>query len=139
MGARDQGLDPVFDLDAKATPVLIDRVQIQQVVINLARNAVEAMSGAEQPRLWLRTRDQGDGLVRVTIADNGPGVAPNIAGQLFTAFVSTKTEGMGLGLSICRTIVEANGGRIWHEPRPDGGSQFHFTLVKVDKETIHER
>jgi two-component system sensor kinase FixL len=139
MGARDQGLDPVFDLDAKATPVLIDRVQIQQVVINLARNAVEAMSGAEQPRLWLRTRDQGDGLVRVTIADNGPGVAPNIAGQLFTAFVSTKTEGMGLGLSICRTIVEANGGRIWHEPGPDGGSQFHFTLVKVDKETIHER
>ncbi|TCS03919.1 PAS/PAC sensor signal transduction histidine kinase [Caulobacter sp. BK020] len=139
MGARDQGLDPVFDLDAQATPVLIDRVQIQQVVINLARNAVEAMSGAEQPKLWLRTRDQGDGLVRVTIADNGPGVAPSIAGQLFTAFVSTKTEGMGLGLSICRTIVEANGGRIWHEPGPDGGSQFHFTLVKVDKEAIHER
>jgi len=134
MGARDQGLEPVFELDPAATPVLIDRVQIQQVVINLARNAVEAMSGAEQPRLWLCTRDQGDGLVRVTIADNGPGVAESIAGQLFTAFVSTKTEGMGLGLSICRTIVEANGGRIWHEPRPGGGSQFHFTLVKVDKD-----
>ena len=138
MGARDQGLDPIFELDADATPVLIDRVQIQQVVINLARNAVEAMSGADQPRLWLSTHDQGDGLVRVTIADNGPGVAPGIAGQLFTAFVSTKTEGMGLGLSICRTIVEANGGRIWHEPRPGGGSQFHFTLVKVEKEPIHE-
>ncbi|CAN7406372.1 PAS domain S-box protein [Caulobacter sp. LjRoot300] len=134
MGPRDQGLDPIFELDANATPVLIDRVQIQQVVINLARNAVEAMSGAEQPKLWLSTRDQGDGLVRVTIADNGPGVAESIAGQLFTAFVSTKTEGMGLGLSICRTIVEANGGRIWHEPRPGGGSQFHFTLVKVEKE-----
>jgi two-component system sensor kinase FixL len=138
MGARDQGLDPIFELDADATPVLIDRVQIQQVVINLARNAVEAMSGVDQPRLWLSTHDQGDGLVRVTIADNGPGVAPGIAGQLFTAFVSTKTEGMGLGLSICRTIVEANGGRIWQEPRPGGGSQFHFTLVKVEKETIHE-
>ncbi len=138
MGARDQGLDPIFDLDADATPVLIDRVQIQQVVINLARNAVEAMSGVEQPRLWLSTHDQGDGLVRVTIADNGPGVAPGIAGQLFTAFVSTKTEGMGLGLSICRTIVEANGGRIWHEPRPGGGSQFHFTLVKAEKEVLHE-
>ncbi|WP_419252769.1 PAS domain-containing sensor histidine kinase [Caulobacter sp. ErkDOM-YI] len=138
MGARDQGLDPIFELDVDATPVLIDRVQIQQVVINLARNAVEAMNGVDQPRLWLSTHDQGDGLVRVTIADNGPGVAPGIAGQLFTAFVSTKTEGMGLGLSICRTIVEANGGRIWHEPRPGGGSQFHFTLVKVEKETIHE-
>ncbi len=138
MGARDQGLDPIFELDAEATPVLIDRVQIQQVVINLARNAVEAMSGGEQPKLWLSTHDQGDGLVRVTIADNGPGVAPAIAAQLFTAFVSTKTEGMGLGLSICRTIVEANGGRIWHEPRPGGGSQFHFTLVKVEREAIHE-
>ncbi len=138
MGARDQGLDPIFELDPTATPVLIDRVQIQQVVINLARNAVEAMSGVDQPRLWLSTHDQGDGLVRVTIADNGPGVAPGIAGQLFTAFVSTKTEGMGLGLSICRTIVEANGGRIWHEPRPGGGSQFHFTLVKVEKEVLHE-
>lgn len=134
MGARDQGLEPVFELDPAATPVLIDRVQIQQVVINLARNAVEAMHGVEQPKLWLCTRDQGDGLVRVTIADNGPGVAESIAGQLFTAFVSTKTEGMGLGLSICRTIVEANGGRIWHEPRPGGGSQFHFTLVKVERE-----
>jgi len=138
MGARDQGLEPIFELDADATPVLIDRVQIQQVVINLARNAVEAMSGGDQPRLWLSTHDQGDGLVRVTIADNGPGVAQGIGGQLFTAFVSTKTEGMGLGLSICRTIVEANGGRIWHEPRPGGGSQFHFTLVKVEKEVLHE-
>ncbi|ALL12320.1 PAS domain S-box protein [Caulobacter henricii] len=138
MGARDQGLDPVFALDPAATPVLIDRVQIQQVVINLARNAVEAMAGTDQPRLWLSTQDQGDDLVRVTIADNGPGVSPAIASQLFTAFVSTKVEGMGLGLSICRTIVEANGGRIWHEPRPGGGSQFHFTLVKVEKEAFHD-
>jgi len=132
MGARDLGLEPVFDLDPAATPVLIDRVQIQQVVINLARNAVEAMTGVQQPRLWLRTRDQDDGMVRVTIADGGPGVEASIAGQLFTAFVSTKADGMGLGLSICRTIVEANGGRIWHEPRSGGGSEFHFTLVKVE-------
>ena len=139
MGARDQGLEPIFELDTNATPVLIDRVQIQQVVINLARNAVEAMHGTEQPSLWLSTHDQGDGLVRVTVADNGPGVASSIAGQLFTAFVSTKTEGMGLGLSICRTIVEANGGRIWHEPRPGGGSQFNFTLVKVERDAVHDR
>jgi len=132
MGARDQGLEPLFDLDLDATPVLIDRVQIQQVVINLARNAVEAMTGVQQPRLWLRTRNQDDGMVRVTIADSGPGVEATIAEQLFTAFVSTKADGMGLGLSICRTIVEANGGRIWHEPRPGGGSEFHFTLVKVE-------
>jgi len=138
MGARDQGLEPLFDLDPDASPVLIDRVQIQQVVINLARNAVEAMQGMEQPRLWLAAKDHGDGLVRVTVSDNGPGVAPGIAGQLFTAFISTKAEGMGLGLSICRTIIEANGGRIWHEPRSGGGSQFHFTLVKVEGDAIHE-
>ncbi len=138
-GARDEGLEVVFDLDPKADLVLIDKVQIQQVVINLARNGFEAMSGAVSPTLWIRSAVESPGLVRVTVADNGPGVAPDLADQLFTAFVTSKVDGMGLGLSICRTIVEANGGRIWFEPRPGGGAAFCFTLVRVGTEHADER
>jgi two-component system, LuxR family, sensor kinase FixL len=74
----------------------------------------------------------------VTVADTGPGVAPEIAADLFRAFNSTKESGMGLGLSICRTIVEANGGRIWMEPRPGGGTEFHFTLVRAGGEALDD-
>jgi two-component system sensor kinase FixL len=139
MGVREDQLEIVYALDEAAAPVLVDKVQIQQVLINLARNAVEAMVGLAEPRLWFSSHDLGDGFIRVTVADNGPGVSPAFVEQLFTAFVSTKREGMGLGLSICRTIVEANGGRIWHEPRPGGGAQFHFTSVKADAEHTDER
>lgn len=138
-GARDEGLDVVFDLPAAVGSVLVDKIQIQQVVINLARNAFEAMKGREDPRLWIGAAHDGPDLVRVTIADNGPGVAAALVGQLFSAFVSTKADGMGLGLSICRTIVEANGGHIWYAPRPEGGAAFHFTLVKADMETVDGR
>jgi two-component system sensor kinase FixL len=133
MGARDEGLDVVFDLPERL-PVLVDRIQIQQVIINLARNAFEAMKGQPDPRLWITAAADEPGFARVTIADNGPGVATGLAGQLFSAFVSTKAEGMGLGLSICRTIVEANGGRIVHAPRPGGGAQFQFTVVRAETE-----
>ncbi|WP_395443701.1 ATP-binding protein [Caulobacter sp. UC70_42] len=75
----------------------------------------------------------------MTVADTGAGVSPSVSEQLFTAFVSTKSDGMGLGLSICRTIVEAHGGRIWFEPRQGGGTQFHFTLVRADPEAIDVR
>lgn len=131
LSAREMSVATRFDLDLTASPVLVDKVQIQQVLINLMRNAVEAMSESPERRLSVTSLDEGNGHVRVTVADTGPGVAPEIVAQLFTAFVSTKAEGMGLGLSICRTIIEANGGRIWLEPRQDGGSAFHFTLVKV--------
>ena len=134
MGSREQGVEPRFDLDPYASPVLVDKVQIQQVLINLIRNAVEAMAVAPVRRLNISSRPDQPGFVRVTVADTGPGVAPEVAGQLFTAFVSTKPDGMGLGLSICRTIVEANGGRIWLEPREDGGARFHFTLMSANPE-----
>ena len=81
----------------------------------------------------------GAGVVRVTVADTGPGVAPEVAENLFRAFNSTKNGGMGLGLSICRTIVEANGGHIWMEPRDGGGTAFHFTLTMVEGDTDDER
>ncbi|CAN5350011.1 PAS domain S-box protein [soil metagenome] len=134
MGARESGVALEFSLDQEIGAVLVDKVQIQQVLINLARNAVEAIGGRPDRRLWLCSRLDGEGFVRITVADNGAGVAPAVADRLFTAFVSTKSEGMGLGLSICRTIVEANGGRIWFEPRPGGGAQFHFTLVRAELE-----
>ncbi|WP_207796649.1 PAS domain S-box protein [Sphingomonas oleivorans] len=135
-GTREKGVEVSLDLGAEAASVLVDRVQIQQVLINLMRNAIEAMGDSPVRRLSIATRDQGPGLVRVTVADTGHGVAPAIADQLFRAFVSTKREGMGLGLSICRTIVEANGGRIWLETPEQGGSMFHFTLVKAQSEKM---
>ncbi|MBT2188345.1 PAS domain-containing sensor histidine kinase [Sphingobium nicotianae] len=139
LGAREKGVDVHFSLDPAASRVLLDKVQIQQVLINLLRNAVEAMAGSSERQLWISSHREKTGFIRVTVADTGPGVSPELAEQLFTAFVSTKNDGMGLGLSICRTIVEANGGRIWLEPRPGGGSQFHFTLVEAEQESVNDR
>lgn len=136
MGASEKSIDARFDLDHDAADVLVDKIQIQQVLVNLIRNAVEAMSGSDERVLTVSTGPDQPGFVRVTVADSGPGVAPEVAAQLFTAFVSTKSEGMGLGLSICRTIVEANGGRIWMEPRAEGGTRFNFTLVRAEPEKL---
>jgi len=136
IGARERGIETVFALDFAARPVLVDKVQTQQVLINLMRNAIEAMSDSPRRQLSVSSRADGPGFVRVTVADTGPGIAPEIAENLFRAFNSTKADGMGLGLSICRTIVEANGGRIWTEPREGGGTEFHFTLVHADTEAL---
>ncbi len=138
-GARDDGVEISLELPGPGPRVLIDKIQIEQVIINLARNAVEATRATERPQLWISAVDLADGLARVTVADNGPGVAEPMVGQLFTAFVSTKSEGMGLGLSICRTIVEANGGRIWYEDRPGGGAMFHFTVMRAELEQDYGR
>ncbi|WP_287003576.1 PAS domain S-box protein [Sphingobium sp.] len=138
IGAKEKGVQSHFDFDTGAELVLVDKVQIQQVLINLVRNAVEAMASSPERQIWICTRQEDNGMVRVTVADTGPGVAQQVAEQLFTAFVTTKSEGMGLGLSICRTIVEANGGRIFLEPLKGGGSQFHFTLVGADPEKTHD-
>jgi len=136
LGAGDKSIGTRIDIDHEAASVLVDKIQIQQVLVNLIRNAVEAMSTATSRLLTIQTAPDQPGFVRVTVADTGPGVAPDVAAQLFKAFVSTKAEGMGLGLSICRTIVEANGGRIWMEPAQGGGTQFHFTLVRTEAEKL---
>jgi two-component system sensor kinase FixL len=138
MGAAEKSIGVRFDLDHDAADVLVDKIQIQQVLVNLIRNAVEAMSGSPTRELTVATAPDQPGFVRVTVSDTGPGVSPDIASQLFTAFVSTKADGMGLGLSICRTIVEANGGRIWTEPRAGGGTNFCFTLVRAEPEAADE-
>lgn len=134
LGAHEKSIRTTMDIDHDAATVLVDKVQIQQVLVNLIRNAVEAMSDAPQRLLTISTQADQPGLVRVTVADTGPGISPEVAQQLFKAFVSTKSEGMGLGLSICRTIVEANGGRIWMEAAEGGGTRFHFTLIRAEAE-----
>lgn len=138
MGVREKGVEPTFDLDPYAPPVLVDKVQIQQVLINLIRNAIEAMSHSAVRKLTVSSRIDQPGYVKVVVADTGPGVPPAIAEQLFTAFMSTKANGMGLGLSICRTIIEAHGGRIWMQPAAVGGTEFHFTLVRAETEVRNE-
>ena len=136
MGAIEKSVETQMDLDHEAARVLVDKIQIQQVLVNLIRNAVEAMGTSARCILTIRTAPDQPGFVRVTVADTGPGVTPEVAAQLFKAFVSTKAQGMGLGLSICRTIVEANGGRIWMDSAEGGGTQFHFTLMRTEAEKL---
>jgi len=138
IGAKENGVDVAFRLDPTVDLVLADRIQIQQVLVNLIRNAIEVM--AETPgrrRLEIAAVADREDLVQVSVSDTGLGIAPEIAKQLFQPFVTTKRKGMGLGLSICRTIIEAHGGKIWVEPNPGGGTIFHFTLrsAKEDEDS----
>ena len=109
--------------------VLVDPVQIQQVLVNLIRNAVEAMSESTIKRLLISSHLNSDGMMVVTVSDSGPGLDKHVAERLFHPFVSTKASGMGLGLSIAHTIINAHDGKIWAEPSAMGGTQFHFSLV----------
>ena len=127
-GARERGVRAFFDLDPEAKDAFIDRVQIQQVLVNLIRNGIEAIAGRDVRDITVSTVRVANGLIRISVADTGRGIDPEQLPQLFEAFSSTKEGGMGLGLSICRTIVEAHGGRIWAETKAVGGSIFHFTI-----------
>jgi len=126
-GARIDGIRVHFDLDDSLPPVQIDKIQIQQVVVNLVRNAVEALRDAERRDLIIRTRSAADGQ-EVAVCDSGPGIAPEIADKLFTPFVTSKKDGMGIGLSICRSIIESHDGSLWTEANPEGGTIFRFRL-----------
>jgi two-component system sensor kinase FixL len=136
IGARENGIEVSFRLDPAADEVLADRIQIQQVLVNLIRNAIEVMLEAPGPRrLEIATVATDADMAEVSVADTGAGLAPEIASHLFQPFVTTKRKGMGLGLSICRTIVEAHGGRIWVETPPAGGTIFRFTMrMAVEQE-----
>lgn len=133
VGAGERGAEVDVKLDPGDDRVLIDRIQVQQVVHNLVRNALEAMEEGRVRRLRISTARAQDGYVRVTIEDSGPGLDRDVAENLFQPFVSTKTAGMGLGLSICHTIVTGHGGRIWAEPSKLGGTAFHFTLMDASE------
>jgi len=128
VGSREHGIDVQLQLDPDADKVLVDRIQIQQVLVNLIRNAIDAMMETRTRVLSLRTTRGRDDFVEVTIEDTGSGISDAVAAQLFQPFVTSKQNGMGIGLSICRTIIEAHGGRIWFNPGRNGGTAFHFTV-----------
>ena len=131
VGSPEYGIEVDLELDASAQKVLVDRIQIQQVLLNLIRNAIDAMIDSIVRVLTISSQPAGDGMVRISVADTGRGVSEEIAAQLFQPFVTSKERGMGIGLSICRTIVEAHGGQIWCERRPTGGTIFHFTIPEA--------
>jgi two-component system, LuxR family, sensor kinase FixL len=128
VGTKDQGVRVRFQFDPAVDFVLVDKVQIQQVLLNLLRNAVEAMEASQRRELVISTTAGDDHTVAVSVVDTGAGIAPELMSQLFQPFVTNKRHGMGVGLSICRTIVEAHGGQITVEPNPAGGTIFRFTL-----------
>jgi signal transduction histidine kinase len=127
--ARKAGVALVRELPPDLPPIYADRVMIEQVLLNLVKNAVEAMQGCRESRVvTIAARVDGARSVEVAVTDHGRGFAPEHAEKLFAPFFTTKPEGMGMGLSICRSIVEFHGGRLWAQPNPGGGSVFSFTL-----------
>jgi len=124
-----------LELDDTLPPVLVDHVQIQQVVLNLVRNAVEAMEQVERRELSVVTRAVPEQrMAEVIVADTGPGIPPKLADRLFQPFVTTKATGMGLGLSICHEIVEAHHGRLTTAPASTGGTVFRVILPIASRE-----
>jgi len=135
VGAKEHGVRVRLQIDPTHDLILADKVQIQQVLLNLLRNALEAMTQSERRELIVSTSPSDRGMVEVAVADTGLGISPEVAPQLFQPFVTTKPQGMGVGLSISRTIIESHGGRIWNEPNPGGGAIFKFTLRALTKDT----
>lgn len=128
VGSADANTKMIVELDRELPAVQIDKIQVQQVVINLVRNAVEAMQSVDRRELTITTSADQENGVEVTISDTGPGLPPEVAARIFHPFVTTKEKGMGIGLSICQSIIEAHGGRIWATPNETGGVAFHFRL-----------
>jgi len=135
-GAREQGVILLFELDRKNDLVLVDRVQIQQVLVNLFRNALDAMAESAQRKLVATTRRIADDMIEVAVADTGPGFADGVEASLFQTFFTTKATGMGVGLSISRSIIEAHGGKMWAETNASGGATFRFTLPAAPNEGL---
>jgi two-component system sensor kinase FixL len=134
IGAGEADVHVTIALHDEAAMVLVDRVQIQQVLVNLLRNALQAMRDSPRRELTITTAFESRNCTRVSVADTGLGIAPDMHDRLFQAFATTKDDGMGLGLSICRTIVEAHDGRIWADAGASEGTTFHFTVQSIGSE-----
>ena len=137
VGAKDRGVHVEYQLDPRVEFVLADKVQIQQVLLNLMRNALEAMESSQPRELVVSTAPTSQNLVAISVSDTGSGISPEISAQLFQPFITTKRQGMGIGLSISRTIIEAHGGSITAQPNPAGGTVFSFTLPVVTEQEAH--
>lgn len=131
-GAREQNVQLRFNLDPESDLVLADRVQIQQVLVNLFRNALEAMAQSPRRELIVRNVKVADDMVEIEVSDTGSGFHDDVKPNLFQTFFTTKETGMGVGLSISRSIIEAHGGRMWAESNAAGGATFRFTLPAAD-------
>ena len=136
VGAKDKGVRVRFAFAPGFDYVLADKVQVQQVLLNLMRNAVEAMEDSSVRDLTVATAPAPGNMIEISVADTGPGIAPEISAQLFQPFVTTKRTGMGVGLSISRTIIEAHGGAIAARTNNGGGTVFSFTLPAVTREEV---
>jgi len=136
VGAKDKGVRVRFEFDPHVDFVLADKVQIQQVLLNLMRNAIEAMEEVDRRELVVSTAETAHKMVEISVADTGSGIAAEIGAQLFQPFITSKAHGMGVGLSISRTIIEAHGGTIAPRANPGGGTVFSFTLPAVAKEEV---
>ena len=128
VGARQHGIRVDMSFDRSVDRVLVDKVQIQQVVLNLIRNAIDSMADSEQRQMTITVRDDGQGRAMVSVCDTGSGMSEEALERLFQPFFTTKSAGMGVGLSISRTIVEAHGGHLRARNRTSGGALFEFTL-----------
>jgi len=127
VGAAEAGIKVIIDAAADLPEVMMDKIQIQQVVLNLIRNSIDAMQAASERVLTVVTMRDG-GFTNVIVSDTGPGLDPEVAARLFQPFVTTKEQGMGIGLSVCRSIIEAHGGEISATPNSNGGVAFKFSL-----------
>jgi two-component system sensor kinase FixL len=134
-GAREQNIQLRFNLNPDFDLVLVDRVQIQQVLVNLFRNALEAMSQSSQRELIVSNAEVGDEMLEVAVSDTGSGFHDDVKSHLFQTFFTTKETGMGVGLSISRSIIEGHGGRMWAETNASGGATFRFTLPTASSES----
>jgi len=128
VGASDTNINVVLNFDRGIPSVLIDRIQIQQVVLNLVRNAVEALQEVSVRGLTIETGYEENGFVYASFSDTGPGLPDEVASRLFQPFVTTKEKGMGIGLSICQSIVNSHGGQLSVAPNGNGGTTFYFRL-----------
>ena len=138
VGAKESGIHVRMRFDPDGDYALVDRIQIQQVLLNLIRNSIDAMRQSTRKELTITKHGPADGMVEVSVSDSGPGIDPEVRAQLFQPFVTTKSDGMGVGLSISRTIIDSHGGKLWVDDNPEGGAIFRFSLPVAQESRVEE-